>query len=287
MVRVQEFFDRDTFTLSYVIFDESTRDAIILDPVLDYEPGASKLSTHSVEQLVAFVKDKNLQVRMLLETHAHADHVSGAQALKRSYPGAPLGIGSRITEVQALFKKIYNLPLHFPTNGQQFDLLFKDGQKVDMEPLSFQVLYTPGHTPACVSYLFEDKVFTGDALFMPDYGTGRCDFPGGNAADLYQSISNRLYTLPNETKVFTGHDYQPGGRPLKFQSTIGEEKATNIQLNAKTSLEDFVAFRQQRDAGLAAPRLLHPSVQLNIDAGRIPEPEANGTPYLKIPLYRT
>ena len=233
---------------------------------------------------MGFIRNKKLTILMVLETHAHADHLSGSQELKRIFPQAKLAIGHGITEVQKIFKSVYNFAPDFAVDGRQFDRLLRNGERVKAGRLLFEVIDTPGHTPACTTFRFEDKIFTVDAIFMPDYGTGRCDFPGGSAEHLYQSIQNRLYTLPDETKVYTGHDYPPNGRPLAFLSTIGEQKAKNIQLNARTSMEDFVHFRQTRDVKLKVPHLLHPCVQVNIDAGHVPEPESNGLAYVKIPL---
>ncbi|MCX6131440.1 MAG: MBL fold metallo-hydrolase [Proteobacteria bacterium] len=284
MIKVQDFFDPETYTLSYIVYDVQSRDTVIIDPVLNWNIGSGKIYHKSVEKLIAFAREASLKVRMILETHAHADHLSGSQELKRVFPDARLAIGSRITEVQALFKNVYNFPSSFATDGRQFDQLLHDGETIKVGSLSFLVINTPGHTPACCSYQFRNKVFTGDTLFMPDYGTGRCDFPGGSAAELFKSIKERLYTLPDATEFFTGHDYQPGGRPLLFRSTIGESKSSNIQLNARTTAEEFLQFRQARDASLDAPKLLHPSVQVNIDAGHLPGPEDNGIAYLRIPL---
>lgn len=281
---VKEFFDKATWTLTYVVYDSVTKDAVIMDPVWDYDPAASKMSTQSAEQVLAFVKENNLKVHYILETHAHADHVSGSQFLKKNLPGAKIGIGAKITEVQKVFKGVFNLDPNFKTDGSQFDLLLKEGEILAAGTLKIETIYTPGHTPACSSYVVEDSVFTGDALFMPDYGTGRCDFPAGSADDLYTSVHEKLYKLPDHYKVYVGHDYLPNGRALAFQSTIGEEKAKNIQLKSETNRTDFVEFRNTRDKSLAAPRLLLPSVQVNIDAGHLPEPEDNGKRYLKIPI---
>lgn len=281
---VKEFFDKATWTLTYVVYDQKTKDAVILDPVWDYDPAASKMSTDSAESVLDFVKNEKLKVHYILETHAHADHVSGSQILKQHIPGAKVGIGARITDVQKVFKKVFNLGEEFKTDGSQFDLLLEEGKTLSAGSLKIETLFTPGHTPACASYLIGDSVFTGDALFMPDYGTGRCDFPAGSSADLYRSVHEKLYKLPDETRVFVGHDYLPDGRPLAFESTIGEEKKKNIQLNAETTQEQFVKFRDKRDQSLAAPRLLLPSVQVNIEAGHLPAPEDNGTRYLKIPV---
>jgi glyoxylase-like metal-dependent hydrolase (beta-lactamase superfamily II) len=281
---VKEFFDKATWTLTYVVFDPSTKDAVVIDPVWDYDPAASKMSSKSAEEVLQFVKDNKLKVHYILETHAHADHVSGSQIMKPHLPGAKVAIGARITEVQEVFKKVFNLGPSFKTDGSQFDLLLQEGKALIAGSLKIDTLFTPGHTPACATYVIGDAVFTGDALFMPDYGTGRCDFPAGSSADLYDSVQNKIYKLPDTHRVFVGHDYMPNGREMKFQTTIGEEKVRNIQLNIETSKESFVEFRNNRDAKLAAPRLLLPSVQVNIDAGHLPTPEDNGMRYLKIPV---
>ncbi len=281
---VQSFFDNATWTLTYVVYDPKTLDAVVIDPVWDYDPAASKLSTHSAGQVTEFVESNRLKVHYIIETHAHADHISGSQILKAKWPNAKIGIGARIKAVQEVFKGVFNLPKDFKTDGSQFDLLINEGQKLTAGSLTIDTLYTPGHTPACASYVIGDAVFTGDALFMPDYGTGRCDFPAGSADDLYTSVHEKLYKLSDSTRVFVGHDYMPGGRELKFESTIGEEKRKNIQLNAETTREQFVQFRTTRDKTLGAPRLLLPSVQINIDAGRLPQAEGNGTRYIKIPI---
>nr|BFD67691.1 MBL fold metallo-hydrolase [Bdellovibrio sp. HAGR004] len=281
---VKEFFDSATWTLTYVVYDTESKDAVIIDPVWDYDPAASKMSTASADAVLEFVKSNNLKVHYILETHAHADHVSGSQILKKHIPGAKVGIGAKITDVQKVFKNVFNLDKDFPTDGSQFDLLLEEGKPLVAGTLKIDTLYTPGHTPACASYVIADNVFTGDALFMPDYGTGRCDFPAGSADALYTSVHEKLYTLPDSYKVFVGHDYLPNGRELQFQSTIGEEKEKNVQLGAATTREQFVEFRNTRDKKLAAPRLLLPSVQVNIDAGHLPKPEDNGTRYLKVPL---
>lgn len=286
-MNIKSFFDPATSTLSYIVFDQKTRDAVIIDPVLDYEPASAQTSTTSLELLFQFVKDNELRVYYILETHAHADHLSGAHELVgRHLPDAKIAIGERITEVQETFKNIFNFPSAFRTDGSQFHRLFKDREHVTAGTLSFDVIFTPGHTPACASYLFGDALFSGDALFMPDYGTGRCDFPKGDARALYHSVAKRLYQLPDATRVFVGHDYQPGGRPLAFETTIGTSKRDNIQLKATTTEEEFVTFRNKRDATLSAPRLLFPSVQVNIAAGEFPPAESNGKVYLKLPVTK-
>lgn len=281
---VREFFDKATWTLTYVVYDEETKDAIVIDPVWDYDPASSRMNTASVDDLVSFIRDHQLKVHYILETHAHADHFSGAQVLKERLPGAKVGIGSRIVDVQKIFQNVFNLDSDFETDGSQFDVLLEDGASLRAGSLALQVLHTPGHTPACSSYIIGESVFTGDALFMPDSGTGRCDFPLGSAEELYKSVHTKLYALPDHYQVYVGHDYMPGGRALSFVSTIGEEKRKNIQLTMETSKDQFVVFREARDKTLAAPRLLLPSVQVNIAAGCLPKPEINGTRYLKIPV---
>jgi len=284
MIRVQEFFDKATSTLTYAVWDPSSRDAVIIDPVLDYEPGASAVSEDSIKRVRDFLVQQGLHVHFLLETHAHADHLSGAQALKVYLPSAEIAIGARITDVQNAFRDIFDFPQDFKTDGSQFDRLLKDGEIFQAGTLSIKVFYTPGHTPACASYLIDDAVFTGDALFMPDGGVGRCDFPEGSAETLYESVTEKLYKLPETTRVFTAHDYQPGGRALRFESTIGEEKATNAHLKAGTTKDAFVKFRKERDKTLSAPKLLLPSIQVNVVAGRLPPPHRNGRRYLSIPI---
>jgi glyoxylase-like metal-dependent hydrolase (beta-lactamase superfamily II) len=280
---VKHFFDKDTWTLTYVVYDSQSRDAVVIDPVWDYDPAASKMSTQSADEVIEFVEQQGLKVHYILETHAHADHVSGSQILKAQWPSAKVAIGAQIKAVQEVFKGVFNLK-NLKTDGSQFDLLIDEGQEISAGTLNIDTIYTPGHTPACASYVIGDAVFTGDALFMPDYGTGRCDFPAGSADDLYTSVHDKLYTLPDTHRVFVGHDYMPNGRELKFEATIGEEKQSNIQLKQETSREEFVRFRTERDKTLAAPRLLLPSVQVNIDAGHLPQPEDNETSYLKIPV---
>lgn len=283
-MRIEAFYDKTTGTLTYVVFDDVTKDAIVIDPVLDYEPQSSSTATIAVDKVLAFLQDRQLDVKMIAETHAHADHLSGAQFVKEKYPDAQIAIGEGITRSQEVFKKVFDLPEDFPTDGRQFDRLLRDGEKVQIGSLSFEVIATPGHTPGCCSYRFGKQVFTGDALFMPDYGTGRCDFPGGSAADQFDSVTRRLYTLPDDTLTYVGHDYMPGGRELKYSATIAEQKEGNGHLRATTSKEDFVRNKEAADATKSAPRLLFQSVQVNIDAGRLPDPEKNAIRYLKIPI---
>lgn len=284
-MNIEALFDERTWTLTYVLYDAATRDAVVIDPVLDYNPVGSKVFTESVDRVEKLVRGKELNLHWILETHAHADHLSGSQELKRRFPQARLAIGENITKVQQVFKDVFDLPDSFPVDGRQFDHLLTDGEVLQAGSLRVKTIATPGHTPACVTYQVEDAIFTGDALFMPDMGTGRCDFPAGSADDLYHSVTARLYQLPDHTRVFVGHDYLPNGRELAYETTIGEEKKSNIQLRADTTREQFVKFRTERDATLAAPTLLYPSVQTNVDGGRLPVPAPNGRRYFKIPIH--
>jgi len=281
-VKIRHFFDERTWTLSYVVHDEASRCAVVIDPVADFEPRSGRLWHESCEAVARYADEERLEIRCVLETHAHADHLSGAPWLVQRF-GARTLIGARITEVQAIFRDVFNLGADFPCDGSQFDTLLDHGDVVEVGELRIEALHTPGHTPACVSYAIGDALFVGDTVFMPDYGTARCDFPGGSAETLYDSIQ-RLYALPDATRVFTCHDYKPGGRELRFESSIGEQKRSNVQLDAKTSKADFVRFRARRDADLEVPALLLPSVQVNVRAGRLPEAESNGVSYLKIPI---
>lgn len=284
-MNIEAFFDPRTFTLTYVVSDPDTRDALVIDPVLDYDPALSVVHTESVDRVSEHLRRERLTLRAVLETHAHADHLSGSQVLRARFPGAFVAIGERIREVQGVFKRVFDLGDEFTPDGRQFDRLLADGERFTAGSLAVEVIATPGHTPACVSYHVGDAVFTGDALFMPDYGTGRCDFPRGSAETLYRSVTARLYALPEATRVFVGHDYMPGGRALAYESTIGAERRANVQLPADRSEADFVAFRQSRDAGLDAPKLLYPSLQVNIRAGHLPRPAHDGAPaHLKIPF---
>ncbi|MAE73142.1 MAG: MBL fold metallo-hydrolase [Bdellovibrionaceae bacterium] len=283
-MKIQAFFDEETYTLTYAVFDPQTKDAVIIDPVMDYEPASSSYFYDSINKVMEFVQAQQLNVVYIIETHAHADHLSGSQELKRRLSGAQVLIGEEIKSVQSTFKDVFHLDDDFKTDGSQFDRLVGDGEVFKAGSLEIKAIHTPGHTEACYSYLIEDAVFTGDALFMPDYGVARCDFPKGSAETLYRSVTEKLYQLPESTRVYTAHDYQPGGRPLRFESTIGESKKSNIHINETTQQADFVKFREARDRTLSAPKLLLPSVQVNVDGGHFPEPEANGMSYLKIPV---
>jgi glyoxylase-like metal-dependent hydrolase (beta-lactamase superfamily II) len=282
-MKIESFFDKRTYTVTYVVYDEETRDAVVIDPVMDYDPAASRTWFESVDVVDQFIKENGLKLHFVMETHAHADHLSGAQELKRRYPDARLAIGARIVEVQRVFKHVFDLPADFETDGSQFDVLLKEGETLRAGALAFETIYTPGHTPACATYKIEDALFTGDAMFMPDMGTGRCDFPGGSAEQLYKSIQ-RLYALPDTTRMFVGHDYAPGGRAYAWETTVGAQKAGNVQLKGDTTEAQFVAFRKARDAKLDAPKLLFQSVQVNVDGGKLPDPNANEVRYLRIPI---
>jgi glyoxylase-like metal-dependent hydrolase (beta-lactamase superfamily II) len=281
-VQIEALFDARTWTLTYVVWDPQTHDAVIIDPVLDYDPLGVRVFEESLDALVTFVRTRELKVHLVLDTHAHADHLSGFQRLKTEF-GARIGIGAKIGAVQQTFRPLFGLPPSFPTDGSQWDVLAKEGEPLRAGSLTVEPIATPGHTPACVTYKIGDALFTGDTLFMPDYGTGRCDFPGGSAEALFDSIQ-RLYALPDETRVFVGHDYQPGGRPVRWETTIGESKRSNVQLPATIAKEAFVRFRKDRDSTLRPPNLLFQSLQVNVNAGRLPEPDANGFRHLRLPL---
>ncbi len=279
---VKGFFDPATSTITYVVSDRVTKRAAIIDSVLDYDPKAARTSTHSADAIVGHVKDSALVIDWHLETHAHADHLSAAPYLKERL-GGRIAIGEGIAIVQKTFKKIFNAEPDFATDGRQFDRLFKDGETFRIGELDAHIIHTPGHTPACVTYLIGDCAFVGDTLFMPDYGTARCDFPGGDAHMLYRSI-RKLLALPAQTKLYMCHDYPPGGRAPLWQTTVAEERAKNIHVHDGVSEDAFVAMRTARDKTLDMPVLILPSVQVNMRAGRFPPPEDNGVSYLKLPL---
>lgn len=275
-----------TGTWSYVVADPATRIAAIIDPVLDYDGSSGRIATTSAQALLDYVHAEAVQVVWLLETHAHADHLSAAQWLKARLPGAKVAIGTGIRDVQATFGPIYNLGDHFPVDGSQFDHLFSDGEAFRIGELTACTIPVPGHTRDSLAYLIGDALFTGDSLFMPDAGSARCDFPGGDAATLYRSIRQLFATLPDQTRVFVCHDYCVGGREPRCESTIGEQKRGNIHVRDGICEAEFVAMRQARDATLAPPALLLRALQVNLRAGALPEAEDNGVHYLKIPLNR-
>lgn len=279
-MHVQAFFDEDTSTLTYLVHDG--RVAIVIDPLRDYDARSGRTSWRSAEKVAAQIERQKLTVPYVIDTHAHADHMTGLPYFKERF-GASTVTGARVGEIQAAFREVYNLGADLPVDGSQFDVLLDEGKRLGFGALEVQALHTPGHTPAHMSWRIGDTVFLGDTLFMPDYGSARCDFPGGSAATLYDSIQ-RLYALPDETRLFVCHDYRPGGRRLAYETTVAEQKRRNVQIDADTTREEYVAFRERKDATLAAPALILPSLQVNIRAGELPEPESNGTAYLKIPL---
>ena len=280
--RVHAQFDEATHTVSYVVWDPATCRAAIIDPVLDYDHRTGRVSHRSADDLLGIVADQGLSVDWVLETHAHADHLSAAPYLKEK-TGAPIGIGARITEVQRTFAPVFGLE-DVSGDGREFDCLFRDGETFALGGLEVEVMHTPGHTPACVSYRIGEAVFVGDTLFMPDYGTARADFPGGDARTLYRSI-HRLLALPDATRLYLCHDYKAPGRDhFAWETTVGEEKTRNIHVGGGVDEASFVAMREARDATLAAPVLLLPSLQVNIRAGRLPDPDRDGRRFLKIPL---
>ena len=280
---VREFFDPATYTYSYVVADPATRHCAIVDSVLDYDPASGRTSCDSADRIIAYVRSRGLQVQWLLETHVHADHLSAAPYLKREL-GGQLGIGENITVVQNTFGKLFNAGRDFATDGSQFDRLFADGDEFHIGEIRAQAMHTPGHTPACMTYLIGDAGFVGDTLFMPDYGTARCDFPGGDASTLFRSIQ-KLFALPGETRLFMCHDYKaPGRDDFHYQTNVAEQRAHNVHAHQGIAEADFVAMRRERDAGLDMPALILPSVQVNMRAGQLPPAEDNGIHYLKIPL---
>ena len=281
---VTAFFDEATYTVSYVVREPDGPRAAIIDSVLDFDPKSGRTSTASADRIIAFVREHGLTVDWILETHAHADHLSAAPYLKAAL-GGRIGIGEHITEVQQIFKKVFNLEKTFNTDGAQFDHLFRDGEEFRIGGMTARVMHTPGHTPADVTYVIGDAAFVGDTLFMPDYGTARADFPGGDARRLYRSIRRLLEELPPETRLFLCHDYKASGRDhYAWETTVAEERAHNLHVHDGVSEEAFVAMRTARDKTLAMPVLLLPSVQVNIRAGQLPPPEDNGVSYLKIPV---
>lgn len=282
---IVSFFDEATCTVTHLVADPCAGRAVVIDSVLDYDATSGRTDTRSAERVVAALQERGLTVDWLLETHAHADHLSAAAYLQRRL-GGRIAIGAQITEVQAGFRKLFNAP-DIAVDGSPFDRLLAEGDRIEFGTLALEVMHTPGHTPACVSYLLRSEagldVFVGDTLFMPDYGSARCDFPGGDAAALYRSV-RRLLSLPEDTRLHLCHDYAPGGRPACWVATVGEQRRGNVHLHDGVTEEAFVERRKARDAQLGMPALILPSVQVNVRAGRLPPPEGNGVRYLKIPV---
>lgn len=283
LVHVKAFLDSDSETFSYVVADLTSGLAVIIDPVLDFDYKSGRTTTKSAEEILAYVEQKTFKVEWVLETHAHADHLSAAPFFKEKL-GAKIGIGEHIQQVQGIFKQIFNLEKEFLPNGAQFDHLFKDGEELKVGSLSIKVMHTPGHTPADLAYIVNGKMaFVGDTLFMPDVGTARCDFPGGSAKTLYQSIK-KLLSLPAETEIYICHDYPTQGRDHEYKTTVAEQLEHNIHVNTEISEDAFVQKREARDKTLSMPRLILPSIQVNIRAGQLPPKEDNGQVYLKVPI---
>ena len=281
--KIEAFFDLDTNTVSYVVSDPNSRACAVIDPVLGYEARSGRTSHDGVDEIVDYVLDRNLETIWILETHAHADHLSAAPYIKDKL-GGTIAIGSHIPDVQKIFRDIFNLGDGFAIDGRQFDHLIKDGETLHIGALQLKAMHTPGHTPACMTYLVENAAFVGDTLFMPDYGTARCDFPGGSARTLYLSIQ-KIFELPDDTHIFLCHDYLPEGRGMyKWETTVGEQKQHNIHVNENITETEFAKMRDGRDKTLGLPKLILPAVQVNIRAGHFPPMEANGTRYLKIPI---
>lgn len=278
-------FDPATSTVTYVVADPATGDCAVIDPVLDFDPRSGRVSTHSADKVAAMVRERGLTPRWILDTHVHADHMTGLAYLRESL-GGRTGIGAHVTDVQETFREFYSAEPGFRPDGSQFDHLFGDDEEFAVGSIPARVLHIPGHTPACVAYVVGDAVFTGDALLMPDFGTARCDFPGGDARMLYRSV-RRLLDLPGDTRMFVGHDYGPGGRAIAWATTVAAQRAGNVHIRDGVSEDKFVALRAERDATLELPALMLASVQVNMRAGRLPPADANGVSYLKIPVTRS
>ena len=278
---VKAFFDPQTWTYTYLVYESEGSACIVIDSVLNYDPKSGRTKTESADEVIAFIKEHRLQLEWILETHAHADHLTAAPYIQEKL-GGKIAIGDHITTVQGVFKGVFNLD-DLAVDGSQFDVLIKEGEPISFGNLSFKALYVPGHTPACMAYEIGDSIFVGDTLFMPDVGTARCDFPGGSASNLYRSIQSILKYPPN-TKLYMCHDYPPNGRAPEYESTVADQKKNNIHVHDGITEEQFVAMRTKRDAGLEMPVLILPSIQINIRAGHMPKPESNGSTYLKIPL---
>ncbi len=280
---VKAFFDDATNTISFVVKDPDSSSVAIIDSVLDFDFASGRTDTASADEVIAYVKENDLKVEWILESHVHADHLSAAPYIQQQV-GGKIGIGGNITVVQDTFGKVFNEGTEFQRDGSQFDKLFVDGDKIEIGGLKVDVMHTPGHTPACMTYVVEDSAFVGDTMFMPDFGTARCDFPGGSAEDLYASIQ-KILSLPDETRIFVGHDYKaPGRDEFAWETSVAEQKAANIHVGVDKDADDFIKMRSERDAQLSMPKLIVPSIQINMRAGQMPEAEENGQVYLKVPV---
>jgi glyoxylase-like metal-dependent hydrolase (beta-lactamase superfamily II) len=283
-IKIKNFFDQDTATFTYIVSDESSKKAAVIDSILNYDQYSGRTSSKSADEVIKFIKENALTLEWILETHIHADHLTASQYLKEKL-GGKIGIGSRIKEVLSFWVPIFNNIHDTPLNGMQFDQLFEDNEVIKLGNVCIKVLHTPGHTPACASYLIEDAIFVGDTIFMPDAGTARTDFPGGSAATMYDSIQ-RILCLPDNTRIFTCHDYPPEGRAISYLSTVKEQKEKNILINDNISKFQYIEIRNKRDEGKAVPKLLLPSIQFNLRAGGFGNPEENDVRYLKIPINK-
>ena len=279
---VRGFFDPETWTVTYVVYEKPGSSCIVIDSVLSYDPKSGRTNTRLADEVIDFIEKNHLNTEWILETHAHADHVTAAPYLK-SKLGGKIAIGDHISVVQGVFKGVFNLESSFKVDGSQFDHLLKDGEEISFGNLSFKALFVPGHTPACMAYQVGDAIFVGDTMFMPDVGTARCDFPGGDAHTLYQSMK-RILSFPPNTRLFMCHDYPPNDRPVAFETTVAEQRKSNIHMHDGISEEQFIEMRTKRDATLAMPVLILPAIQINIRAGEMPPAESNGVTYLKIPV---
>ncbi len=283
--KVKAFFDDQTFTVSYVVHEDSSRACAIIDSVLDFDHASGRTGTSSADQIIAYVRANDLKTEWILESHVHADHLSAAPYLQQEL-GGKIGIGHHIVEVQETFGKIFNEGTEFQRDGSQFDALFREGDSFHIGQMRGDVLHTPGHTPACLTYVIGDAAFVGDTLFMPDFGTARCDFPGGSSEVLFASIQ-KILSLPDETRIFVGHDYKaPGRDEYAWETTVGEQKALNIHIGQGRSIEEFVEMRDARDATLSKPRLILPSLQVNMRAGQMPPADEQGDVFLKLPINK-
>ncbi len=282
--QVKAFFDDDSNTISYVVKDPGSDACAVIDSVMDFDYAAGRTGFEGADEIIAYIQENGLRLEWLIETHVHADHLSAAPYIQKKL-GGKIGVGENIRIVQDVFGKIFNEGTEFQRDGSQFDALFKDGDSYRIGSLQARVIHTPGHTPACMTHVMGDAAFVGDTLFMPDAGSARADFPGGDAGTLYDSIM-KIFELPDDTRLFMCHDYGPGGREIKWETSVGEEKAHNIHVGAGKTREDFIRFRTERDAQLDMPRLIIPSIQVNMRAGNLPRPEDNGTVYLKTPINK-